>query len=78
MIEHVDDEDVILNIVDPGMTKGSGLGREAGGVEGLVVSLILKVVGRTLAAASSIYIDAAIVKGQETHGCFVMDWDVKP
>jgi hypothetical protein len=27
---------------------------------------------------SSTYVDAAVVKGKESHGCYVMDWKILP
>lgn len=78
LVDYVDANDVVVNIVDPGMTRGSGLQRDAGAGMRAAGAVLNKIMARTLAVASSTYIDAAVVKGQETHGCFVMDWDIKP
>ena len=75
---YVDPKDVIVNIVDPGYCKGSELHRDAKGVLGLVLSLSKKLTGRTLDEGALTYIDAAVVKGKESHGCFVMDWEIRP
>lgn len=78
LVGYVDADDVIVNIVDPGFCKGTGLHRDAHGVVGAVLSLAKTATGRTLEEGSSTYVDAAVVKGKESHGCFVMDWAVKP
>lgn len=78
MIDYIDADDVIVNLVDPGLSKGSGLHRNVTGIVGGVLSLIKSVSGRTLTAGPSTYVDAAAVKGKESHGCFVYDWEIKP
>jgi hypothetical protein len=75
---YVDPKDVIANIVDPGYCKGSGLHRDAKGLMGLVLSLSKKLTGRTLDEGAWAYVDAAVVKGEESSGCFVMDWEIRP
>lgn len=78
LIEYIHADDVITNLVDPGLCKGSGLNQEAKGVVGVLVSMAERLLGRSLDAGASAYVDAAVVKGKESHGCFVMDWDIKP
>jgi hypothetical protein len=34
--------------------------------------------GRTLEVGASTYVDAAVVKGKESHGSYIADWEVKP
>jgi len=75
---YVDPNDVIINIVDPGYCKGSGLHRDAHGVIGMVLSVSKRLTGRTLDEGAWCYVDAAVVKGKESHGSFVMDWEIKP
>lgn len=78
MITYINADDVVVNLVDPGLCKGSGLHRNVKGVVSGVMALVKSAGGRTLAEGSSTYIDAAIVKCKESHGCFVSDWDIKP
>jgi hypothetical protein len=33
---------------------------------------------RTIKDRASTYLDATIVKGKESHGCFLMDWHIRP
>ncbi|KUJ15198.1 NAD(P)-binding protein [Mollisia scopiformis] len=78
LVDYISADDVVVNLVDPGLCKGSGLNREAQGVFGVVVAIGERLLGRNLEVGASTYVDAAILKGQESHGCFVMDWDIKP
>lgn len=75
---YVNPDDIVVNIVDPGLCKGSGLHRDVHGLVSAVLSLAKNTAGRTLEDGSSTYIDAAVVKGKESHGCFVMDWEIRP
>ncbi|KAF3771371.1 NAD(P)-binding protein [Cryphonectria parasitica EP155] len=75
---YINPEDVILNLVDPGYCKGSDLHRDATGIVAALISLSKSLAGRKLEDGASTYIDAAVVKGAETHGSFVMDWGIRP
>ncbi|EOO00286.1 putative short-chain dehydrogenase reductase family protein [Phaeoacremonium minimum UCRPA7] len=75
---YVNPDDVIVNLVDPGFCKGSGLHRDAHGMIKAILSLMKTITGRTLETGSSTYVDASVIKGKESHGCFVMDWSIKP
>jgi NAD(P)-dependent dehydrogenase (short-subunit alcohol dehydrogenase family) len=76
LASYVHPEDVVMNIVDPGLCKGSQLNREAGRVFKAVGKIITGPIGRTLDAGASTYLDAAVVKGEESHGSFIMDWEI--
>ncbi|KPA35891.1 ww oxidoreductase [Fusarium langsethiae] len=69
LARHVDSKDVIINCVDPGLTKDTGLMDKAPIVIKVFMTIMTKLLGRTQEQAASTYIDAAIVKGEETHGC---------
>ncbi|ERT03313.1 hypothetical protein HMPREF1624_01624 [Sporothrix schenckii ATCC 58251] len=74
-------DDVVFNLVDPGLVRGTLLNRDtAARGKGLALALWLvkAVTGRSLKAGGSTYVDAAVVRGKETHGCFIMDWQVRP
>lgn len=74
----IDPKDVIFNLVDPGYCKGSDLHRDATGLLATAASVSKALTGRALEDGASTYIDAAVVKGEETHGSFVMDWTIRP
>ncbi|KAK0670031.1 hypothetical protein QBC41DRAFT_355367 [Cercophora samala] len=72
-------DQLITNLVDPGFCKGTELQREASGVflsAGL--KLVKAITGRDLKDGAWTYVDAAVTKGPESNGSFVMDWEVSP
>ncbi|KAB5523133.1 hypothetical protein GE09DRAFT_492408 [Coniochaeta sp. 2T2.1] len=73
---HVDPEDVVVNIVDPGYCKGSGLHRETKGIVACGFAAAKTLTGRSTEEGAWTYVDAAVVKGGESHGCFVIDWKI--
>jgi NAD(P)-dependent dehydrogenase (short-subunit alcohol dehydrogenase family) len=75
---YVRPNDVVVNIVDPGLCKGSELNRNTSGVPGAIMSVVKTLVGRTLEVGSNTYVDAAVIKGEESHGSFISDWKIKP
>ncbi|KAB5566847.1 putative short-chain dehydrogenase/reductase family protein [Coniochaeta sp. 2T2.1] len=78
MLEYLSPEEVVVNLVEPGMVKGTGLHRDAKGMVGWVLAAWKGFWGRTLDDGAWAYVDAAVVKGGESHGCFLMDWRVHP
>lgn len=69
---------VILNVVNPGLCAGSELQRDAPGMLGTIVGGMKAALGRTAEVGARTYVDAAVVKGPESHGMFVGDNIVKP
>jgi NAD(P)-dependent dehydrogenase (short-subunit alcohol dehydrogenase family) len=78
LANYVRAEDVVVNLVEPGLCKGSQLNRESGGVVALVMWIMKSILGRSLDVGASTYVDAAVVKGKETHGSYLADWEIKP
>ncbi|QKD61961.2 uncharacterized protein FOBCDRAFT_254180 [Fusarium oxysporum Fo47] len=76
--QHVDPSNVVINLVDPGLTKGTGLMDKSSGLMKIVMAMGTRVVGRTQEQAASAYVDAAIVKREESHGSYIMDWKICP
>lgn len=74
----VDPRDVIINMVDPGLTKGTGLFRDVGPVARFVASLVLSIVGRSPAAGSATYVDAVLNHDEASHGSFLMNCNNSP
>lgn len=71
-------DELVVNLVDPGFCKGTELHRDATGLTGAVLSAAKALTGRSLEDGAWTYVDAAVVKGKESHGCFVMDWEIRP
>ncbi|KAL1877490.1 putative secondary metabolism biosynthetic enzyme [Diaporthe australafricana] len=78
LVEHVPDTDVIVNLADPGFVKGTEFGRDQSGARAVAAKVLGAIAGRDHVAGASTYVDAAVVKGRESHGCFLMSWDIKP
>lgn len=78
LVDYVSAKDVIVNIADPGFVKGTDLTREAKGGQKIAASLFGSLVGRTVKEGASTYIDAAVIKGPDSHGGFIMSWKVHP
>ncbi|KAF4781107.1 short-chain dehydrogenase [Colletotrichum scovillei] len=78
LAEHVRREDVVVNLVDPGLCKGSGLHRHVGSLIKTIAEVGKSLTGRTLEVGASTYLDAAVVRGEETHGSYLMDWKIFP
>jgi NAD(P)-dependent dehydrogenase (short-subunit alcohol dehydrogenase family) len=78
MLEYLNADDVIVNLVEPGMIKGTNLHRDAKGAIEWVLAAWKGLLGRTLDDGAWTYVDAAVVKGKESHGCFIMDCAIHP
>lgn len=78
LVDYVSAEDVIVNLVDPGMTRGTGLNRDLPKVVAAIAQPLLFGIARSVRDGASSYLDATITKGKESHGCFIMDWEIRP
>ncbi|KAI8227014.1 Short-chain dehydrogenase/reductase tropG [Colletotrichum sp. SAR 10_96] len=76
--EYVRKEDVVVNLVDPGLTKGTNLHTNLSGILKAFMGAAKSLTGRSLEKAASTYVNAAVVRGEETHGSFLMDWEISP
>lgn len=78
LVRYVNADDVIINLVDPGLVKGTDLQRGAPFLLAVFFYCFKAILGRTVAVGASTYVDAAVVKGKESHGCNVANWVVSP
>lgn len=78
LAEFVDPNDVLVNMVNPGATKNTGLGRELPGIFGFLMVTFQQLLGRTPQAAASTYLDAVLNNSEESHGSFISEWRIKP
>lgn len=76
--DYVDPKDLIINIADPGTVKNTALDRELPWIIRAVTNTLKIVIGRSLTAAAWAYVDAAVVKGAESHGSYIMNWQIHP
>ena len=74
----VDPNDVIINMVEPGYTKGTSLMRDFSGLHAAFSMVLKALAARPVATASLTYVDAVVVKGKESHGCFLMNCKIFP
>ncbi|KAI1753959.1 hypothetical protein F4782DRAFT_545312 [Xylaria castorea] len=79
LVDYVSADDIIINLADPAFVRGTSFARELNGVlVKIAFSIFGLVAGRTPKVGASCYIDAVVNKGKESHGCFLMSWDIHP
>lgn len=76
--EYVSADDVVLSMVDPGYVKGTGLQRDLPVFMKPVLFLFDLIAGKTVEVGGASYVDAVVNKGKESHGCFVMCFEIRP
>jgi NAD(P)-dependent dehydrogenase (short-subunit alcohol dehydrogenase family) len=76
LAQFVKKEDVVVNLVDPGLVKGTQLLRSLPGLMGVIAAGVKSMVARTIRDGASCYIDACFIQGEDSHGSFVMDWRI--
>ncbi|KAI2611907.1 hypothetical protein GGR54DRAFT_334512 [Hypoxylon sp. NC1633] len=76
LVRHVSAEDVVVNLVDPGLVKDTALQSFAPAPVAAFFYCFKAVLGRTVPVGASTYIDAVAVKGKESHGCYVANWKI--
>ncbi|MCJ1239315.1 hypothetical protein MMC14_007309 [Varicellaria rhodocarpa] len=77
LIDYVSPEDVIVNLADPAWVRGTELARDAKGMMKIGLMLFGNL-GRTPKVGASCFVDAVVNKGKESHGCFLMSWQIHP
>ncbi|KAI1390319.1 NAD(P)-binding protein [Hypoxylon trugodes] len=78
LIDYVSADDVIVNLVCPGFVKGTGLSRDVNILIKPLMAAFAAAAARNVADGASTYLDAALVKGKESHGSFIMSWKIAP
>lgn len=72
--KRVSADDVVVNIADPGFTPGTEFARDVPGWAVAIIGVVLAFAARSIPDAASTYLDAALVKGKESHGDFLVCW----
>ncbi|TGJ82166.1 hypothetical protein E0Z10_g6612 [Xylaria hypoxylon] len=78
LAELVDVDDVLVNMANPGMTKGTDFFRGVPAIFTPIISFGQFILARSAEVAASIYVDAVSARGEESHGSFLSDWTIKP
>ncbi|KAI5854490.1 putative short-chain dehydrogenase/reductase family protein [Durotheca rogersii] len=78
LAEFVNPDDVLVNMPNPGTTRGTAFFREFSTLVTKIIAIGQFLIARPAATAATTYLDAALVRGKESHGCFVSDWAIKP
>ncbi|PYH90492.1 NAD(P)-binding protein [Aspergillus ellipticus CBS 707.79] len=78
LADYVSADDVVVNIADPAFVKGTGITRDVPIFGRILMALFGALCGRTVRVGASTFVDAAVLKGSESHGCFLMSWKVEP
>lgn len=73
LAQNVNPDDVIINMVDPGLTKSTGLTRDTRGGLAMAVKIFLSIAGRPVNRGAATYVDAVLGHGKESHGSFLMN-----
>ncbi|KZL82510.1 retinol dehydrogenase 12 [Colletotrichum incanum] len=76
--ELVNPSDVLINLSNPGMTKGTALGHDSPAIIQKIFGVAQYFLARSVEVGASVYLNAALTKGAESHGSFISDWAIKP
>ena len=78
LVDYVSSADVIVNMVDPGWIRGTGLARDLPAPIAVILKGVMAVSAKSVFDGAAAYIDAAVMRGSESHGCFIMGWEIQP
>ncbi|KAH1518667.1 hypothetical protein V6Z96_009233 [Aspergillus fumigatus] len=82
LARQVNPDDVVINVCNPGMVAGTGLGKNGkpnpSFAEKYVVPVFVKALGRKVESGASVDVHALVAEGQKSHGSFISDWTIKP
>jgi NAD(P)-dependent dehydrogenase (short-subunit alcohol dehydrogenase family) len=71
-------DDVIVNVVDPSFTPGTGFFRNLPLLMRAMAWPLTKALGTTVNNAAWRYVDGAVARGKESHGSLISDWEIHP
>lgn len=78
LAEYVDPDDVLINMANPGMTKGTEIFRESPNIFLRLMAVLQALLARSPSVAATTYVDAVVTQGRKSHGSFTSDWAIKP
>lgn len=71
-------EEVLINVVNPGMTKGTSFWEGKPFLRRQIMAVLMKLLARDTEVGASTYVDAVTQWGPESHGSFLSEWQIKP
>lgn len=77
LAEVVSADDVLINMPNPGTTRGTAFFRESSTLAAKLIAILQFLGARRVDVGATTYLDAALVRGKESHGCFLSDWSIK-
>lgn len=75
---HQSGNEVVVNIVTPGLCYGSELHRSVNGVGGGIFKVVKRLVGRSSQVGARTLVHGAVMAGKESHGKYLMDQRIAP
>ncbi|KAF5688764.1 retinol dehydrogenase 12 [Fusarium denticulatum] len=78
LAESVNPNHVLLNMVNPGTTRGTAFLREFSPLFARFAGVLQFIFARPVDIAATTYLDACLIHGIESHGSFLSDWNIKP
>ena len=78
LVDYVSADNVIVNLADPAWCKGTELTRDVTRGMKVGVAIFGALTGRSPEVGASCFVDAVVNKGKESHGCFIMSWQIHP
>lgn len=78
LVDYVGADDVVVNLADPAWVRSTGLSRDVSGPLKVAVKVFGAAAGRSPKVGASCLVDALVNKGKESHGCFIMSWQIHP
>lgn len=71
--QYVDAKDIVINLVEPGWIRGTGLNRDLNPPLRQILGGILRVVGRPVDQGAATYLDAVASQDERSHGSYIMN-----
>ncbi|RGP60019.1 retinol dehydrogenase 11 [Fusarium sporotrichioides] len=76
LAERLSADDVIVNLVDPGLVRSTDLQQQGNFVVRQVLAVMKWFIARSLEQGASTLVQAGVVMGNESHCSYVMDWRI--
>ena len=76
--ELVSADEVVVNVVEPGFSGSTSFNKDLNLPLKVLIRSMHCLLGRSAEQGAWTYVDAAAVKGKETHGSFINNWEIYP